>query len=271
MKYTALDVRLEPPVCFIGLTGLAGSGAIDETLVRETLHVLEVCQDAANVVVFEGSRECFCAGADFQNIRSVAARGEPVARNPEPLYRMWSLMSGGPYVTVAHVRGKANAGGLGFVAAADVVLADDTATFGLSELLFGLFPACVLPFLVRRVGRQRANYLTLTTQPISAQQACAWGLVDAYAPDSTALLQRHLRRLRCLTKDAVRRYKNHLAKLDDSIARARDMSVKANIEIFSDPTAVQNIARYVETGAFPWEQDREVRGSGRPSVTRTTA
>jgi polyketide biosynthesis enoyl-CoA hydratase PksH len=269
MKYAALEVRLEPPVCFIGLKGSAGSHAIDETLVRETLHVLQTCQDTAHVLVFEGSKECFCAGADFQSIRNVAARGENVARNPEPLYRMWSLMSAGPYVTVAHVRGKANAGGVGFVAAADVVLADDTATFGLSELLFGLFPACVLPFLVRRIGRPRANYLTLTTQPIGVQQAYAWGLVDAYASDSTALLQKHLRRLRCLTKDAVRRYKNHLTQLDDSIARARDLSVEANIQMFSDARAVQDIARYVETGALPWEHDKEVRSNDRPTIART--
>nr|WP_269820011.1 enoyl-CoA hydratase-related protein [Bacillus velezensis] len=42
--------------------------------------------------------------------------------------------------------GVANAGGIGFVAASDIVIADDTAVFSLSELLFGLFPAMVLPF-----------------------------------------------------------------------------------------------------------------------------
>jgi polyketide biosynthesis enoyl-CoA hydratase PksH len=256
MKYTALDVRFEPPVCVIGLTGTNGNHSIDEALVGETLAVLETCHDAATVVVFEGSKECFCAGADFRSIRDVAARGEAVARNPEPLYRLWSLMNSGPYVTVAHVRGKANAGGVGFAAAADVVLADDSATFGLSELLFGLFPACVLPFLVRRVGLQRANYLTLTTQPIGVQQAHQWGLVDAHAGDSDVLLQRHLRRLKCLSKPAIRRYKSHLTSLEDGIARAKDASVEANVQMFGDPTTVRNIARYVESGVLPWEDQR---------------
>jgi len=62
---------------------------------------------------------------------------------------LWLRLATVRTVTISHVRGKANAGGIGFVAASDIVLADETAQFSLSELLFGLYPACVLPFLIR--------------------------------------------------------------------------------------------------------------------------
>ena len=114
--------------------------------------------------------------------------------------------------------GMANGGGVGFVAASDIVLADETAQFGLSELLFGLFPACVLPFLIRRIGFQKAHYLTLMTQPISAQQAQTWGLVDACAKRSDSLLRKHLLRLSRLSKASIRRYKKYIRDLNDSTA-----------------------------------------------------
>jgi polyketide biosynthesis enoyl-CoA hydratase PksH len=91
---------------------------------------------------------------------------------------------------MSHVRGTSNAGGTGFVAASDIVIADNTAQFSLSELLFGLYPACVLPFLTKRIGFRKAHYLTLMTNPISVQQANAWNLVDAYEENSSLIRDR---------------------------------------------------------------------------------
>jgi len=152
------------------------------------------------------------------------------------------------------VRGKANAGGVGFVAASDIVLADETAQFSLSELLFGLYPALVLPFLVRRVGFQKAHYLTLMTQPISAKQAFEWGLVDAFEPQSETLLRRHLLRLRRLSKMAIRRYKSYMGHVGAPLLDLKGPAVAANREIFADTDNLSAISRYVDHGVFPWEK-----------------
>jgi 3-carboxymethyl-3-hydroxy-acyl-[acp] dehydratase len=54
-----------------------------------------------------------------------------------------AALATGPFVTISHVRGKANAGGLGFMAASDIVLAQEEAQFSLSELLSdSIRPAC---------------------------------------------------------------------------------------------------------------------------------
>ena len=182
------------------------------------------------------------------------ASGQQREQNPEPLYDLWVKLATGPYITISHVRGKANAGGVGFVAASDIVLADQTAQFSLSELLFGLFPACVLPFLIRRIGFQKAHYLTLMTKPVSVQQAHAWGLVDAYEAQSESLLRKHLLRLRRLSKTGIRRYKRYMNGLHDSLLQSKSLAVAANKEIFSEPRNLQGIFRYVETGQFPWEE-----------------
>jgi 3-carboxymethyl-3-hydroxy-acyl-[acp] dehydratase len=198
--------------------------------------------------------DVFCLGADFKAIASASANAHDEGNRPEPLYDLWLRMATGPYMTISHVRGKVNAGGVGFVAASDIVLADERAQFSLSELLFGLYPACVLPFLIRRIGFQKAHYLTLMTQPISAKQACEWGLVDACEPLSEALLRRHLQRLRRLSKVAIRRYKSYVSRISAPLQELKSLAVAANLEIFSDTGNLQAITRYVEQGVFPWEE-----------------
>jgi polyketide biosynthesis enoyl-CoA hydratase PksH len=204
-------------------------------------------------LVLEGSPEVFCFGADFSEV-GAAADGPPAqSSTAEPLYELWQQLATGPWITIAHVRGKANAGGVGFAAACDLVLADRTAVFSLSELLFGLFPACVLPFLIRRIGRQRAHYMTISTQPVSADQALNWGLIDACEADSESLLRRHLLRMRRLSRSGLQRYRRYLNELDDSLAQAKPLALAANREIFSDRENLDKIARYAKTGQFPWE------------------
>ena len=251
MNYEAIKVRFQEPICFLQLYRPDANNTINDRLVEECRHALSLCEGSITVVVLEGMPEVFCFGADFQELRTHAANGG--GQDPAPLYDLWLKLATGPYISIAHVRGKVNAGGVGFAAACDIVLADQTAQFSLSELLFGLFPACVMPFLIRRVGFQRAHYLTLSTQPVSAQQAQAWGLVDACDAASETLLHRHLLRLRRLSKNGIAQYKRYAGKLQDLIVQSRTEAIDANRAVFSDPVNVKGIVRYVETGQFPWE------------------
>lgn len=254
MNYQTIKVRIQEPICYLQFYRPEANNTINELLVEECSHVLKWCEkESITVVVLEGLPDVFCFGADFQGIQEQMAMEHQKEQDPGRLYDLWLKMATGPFVTVSHVRGRANAGGMGFVAAADVVLADQRSTFSLSELLFGLFPACVLPFLTRRIGFQKSNYLTLMTNPISVQQAHTWGLVDAYDSDSESLLRKHLLRLRRLSKTGISRYKHYMNKLHGSLYKFRSSALSANKEIFSDPRNLEWISRYVEKGLFPWE------------------
>lgn len=252
MSYQTIKAQFHETVCHLQIDRPEANNTINAQLVAEFHDVLSACEESATIVVLSGSPEVFCYGADFKGIAS--AGGQKGDSGPGPLYDLWMRLATGPYVTVSHVRGKANAGGIGFVAASDIALADETAQFGLSELLFGLYPACVLPFLIRRVGFQKANYLALTTQPISAKQACEWGLVDVCDVMSETQLRRHLQRLRRLSKTAIRRYKNYISSISDPLREFKAVAVAGNREVFADPDNLQAISRYVEHGVFPWEK-----------------
>jgi polyketide biosynthesis enoyl-CoA hydratase PksH len=254
VTYETIKVDFQEPVCYVQIDRPEANNTISGRLIAECHDVLSAYEDSATVVVLSGTPEVFCTGADFKAIASTVNTPQERDGDPGPLYDLWLRLATGPYVTISHVRGKANAGGIGFVAASDIVLADEGAQFSLSELLFGLYPACVLPFLVRRVGFQRAHYLTLTTQPIPARQACDWALVDAVDAASEGLLRRHLLRLRRLSKPAVRRYKSYMSGLGTPLRDLKPAAIAGNVELFTDVENLQAIARYVERGLFPWDK-----------------
>jgi polyketide biosynthesis enoyl-CoA hydratase PksH len=250
MIYETIKLRVEPPVCTIRIDRADANNSISRTLVEECRQALTVCDGpSVHVVVIEGLPEVFCSGADFHDFEDA----EPNAVDPDALYDVWERLASGPFVSIAQVRGKANAGGVGFAAACDIVLADNSAQFSLSELLFGLYPACVLPFLIRRVGFQRAHYMTLTTKPVTAAQALDWALIDDCEADSAALLRKHLLRLRRLSKAAIRNYKTYANALNPLPTQSRAAAVTANRELFADPANRAAIQRFARTGLFPWE------------------
>lgn len=248
-----VNAHFEDTVCHLQFNRPDANNAINAQLVAECSEVLTVCEEKASVIVLSGLPEHFCVGADFREVIEGAEAPSEAFEGPAPMYDLWLRLATGPFVVISYVRGKANAGGLGFIGASDIVLADESAQFSLSEMLFGLYPACVLPFLVRRVGFQRANYLTLSTQSISARLAQDWGLVDVCEAQGEPLLRRHVIRLRRLSRAAVARYKSYAARVDGRLDEFRAAAIAGNLEVFGDAVNQRAIERYVKQGLFPWE------------------
>ena len=257
-QFHTLKVRQEEDIVYIQLHRPDSNNTINNQMVNEFSDLLSLCEREAKIVVIEGLPEVFCFGADFSNIAQLIEQGAGAdaiiqEQDPEALYAWWLKLITGSYITIAHVRGKVNAGGIGLVAACDIVLAEENSQFSLSEMLFGLMPACVLPFLKRRLGFAKTNYMTLMTQPVTAARALEWGLVDACDANSASLLRRHLLRLRLLNKGSITHYKRYLNSLDPSMHEARERAIQGNRDVFSDHENLQKISRYVTTGKFPWE------------------
>jgi methylglutaconyl-CoA hydratase len=132
--------------------------------------------------------------------------------------------------TVCKVRGAAMAGGCGLVAAADFAIAADNARFGLPEVKIGLFPAQILPAVVRAVGRRHALDLALTGRTISALEAQEIGLINrAVSPslldEEVASLVEELASVGPLTMAMGKRAFNQLTELNlrDGLEAARDL------------------------------------------------
>ncbi|MEZ4737577.1 MAG: enoyl-CoA hydratase/isomerase [Caldilineaceae bacterium] len=253
MAYQTLRVRQQPGVQFVQIYRPEANNAINATLVQELAALIQAVEadPSINVIVLEGLPEVFCSGMDFQEY---VAETRDEAQRTADFFTFLRQLAESSKVIVAKVQGKVNAGGIGLVAVSDLVVAESSASFGLSELLFGLLPAMVLPFLIQRLGRQKAKLLALTTQPISAAEAQQWGLVDIYGADVEPLLRPYLQRWRRLSPLAIRRLKRYLNQLQPLDEATQTLAVKTIAEVMADPAIKAGIRRYVEEGVAPWSR-----------------
>jgi enoyl-CoA hydratase/carnithine racemase len=88
---------------------------------------------------------------------------------------------------VVRVNGHARAGGLGLVAAADMAVAAEAATFAFTEVRVGVAPAMILVPALRVVDRRFLTRATLTGERFGAAEAFGAGLLTAVTPDEVSL------------------------------------------------------------------------------------
>jgi methylglutaconyl-CoA hydratase len=94
---------------------------------------------------------------------------------------MWDA----PKPIVGRINGVARAGGLGLVAACDIAVAPETATFAFTEVRIGVIPAVIAVVVVPKIGTSRAMELFLTGDPFDARAAVGCGLLTAAAPQNS--------------------------------------------------------------------------------------
>ena len=97
-------------------------------------------------------------------------------------------------------------GGCGLAAACDRVIAAEDAFFAMPEVVLGVAPAQIAPFVVRRLGATRARWLMLSASRLSAAAALDAGLADAIVPAEglRAAVESELRRLAAAEPSALR-------------------------------------------------------------------
>lgn len=139
-------------------------------------------QDAeARVVVLTGAGDrAFCAGGDLK-----AGQNTFVFDYARPSSDMAKLLQAAtrlPKPLVARVNGHVMAGGMGLLAMCDLAIAVDNAQFGLPEVKIGLFPMQVDAVLQRLIPRRKLVEMSLTGEPLTAQEALAIGLVNHICP-----------------------------------------------------------------------------------------
>jgi enoyl-CoA hydratase/carnithine racemase len=125
------------------------------------------------------------------------------------------------------------AGGIGLLAMCDMAVAASHAVFGLPEVKVGVFPAQVMTVLQRLVPRRQLVEWSLCGEPISAQDALAFGLVNHVADDLDAKLQWLLDRLLDKSPTAIRRGL-YLMKKIETMAFEESMSfTESQIALFA--------------------------------------
>jgi 3-carboxymethyl-3-hydroxy-acyl-[acp] dehydratase len=228
--------------------------SLTKALLEELLQAFGRAESepACRVVVIEGQGGSFCSGMDFEEAAAAWEGGKP-AFDPRRYMDVLKRAALLPKPVIAKVDGKALAGGLGLVAASDLAVATPKSEFALPEALWGLLPACVVPYLIRRVGPQSAYRLTLTTGPIDAAEAARIGLVDAVSSDPDAAIERWSRRLKLLAPETVRELKRYFRRMWIVDDEKEKEAVDELRKLLADPKVRENVLNFVRRQKLPWD------------------
>lgn len=159
--------------------------AFNGLLLKEVSSALDAIakDDSVRVLIVSGKGDCFCAGADLEWMRAVVDYTfEQNVKDSQVIadvfFKLYTLKK----PTIAAVNGATIGGGMGFVGASDIVIASQSALFGLSEVRLGLVPACIGPYVLRRGTPGRLRRYFLTGERFGPEIARDLGLVDEISP-----------------------------------------------------------------------------------------
>jgi enoyl-CoA hydratase/carnithine racemase len=181
-RFEHVLVRRDGPEARITLNRPEKRNALSLELMRELIVALaETSADPeARAIVIAGAGPAFSAGHDL---------GEMVGRDAafydqlfEVCTELMDAVHRVPQPVIARVHGVATAAGCQLVAACDLVVAAEGASFATPGVKIGLFCSTPMVPISRSIGRKRALELLFTGEPIDARTAADWGLVNRVVP-----------------------------------------------------------------------------------------
>lgn len=168
--------------------------AFDDAMVAELRSAFDQLAEKGDVrvVVLASTGKNFSAGADLAWMQRMAEYDyEHNLQDARALAGMLKALHDLPQPTIARVQGAAFGGAVGLVSCCDMAVADERASFCLSEVKIGLIPATISPYVIKAMGERAARRYFTTAERFSAATARTIGLVSEVAPSAEldAMLQ----------------------------------------------------------------------------------
>lgn len=183
--YKTLEIQITNQTATIWLNRPEIHNAFNEVMIGELIKAFNEVSalEDVRVVVLRGYGKSFCAGADLNWMRDVAQYSyEQNYKESLQLSDCFFTIYNCPKPTIAMVHGAAIGGANGLLSACDMAICDDETVFSLSEVKIGIVPACISPYVIKRVGEYGAKELMLTGKRIKGKQAEHFRLVNKSLP-----------------------------------------------------------------------------------------
>ncbi len=180
MAYTTLLTRREHGVEWLTLNRPDVRNAFNDAMIAELATWADDVRHSPDVrvVVVSGAGKTFSAGADVTWMaKTIGYTKEQNLQDALEASRMFTALNTLPMPVVARVHGAALGGGAGLCAVCDVVVAEESAIFGFTEVKLGIIPGVISPFVIEKIGRSAVRALFLTGARFSAAHAKEIGLV----------------------------------------------------------------------------------------------
>jgi len=182
--FTTIETTLSGGIFTVWLNRPEVHNAFNTTMLEELIACFDrLLSTDAVCVLIRGKGKSFCAGADLTWMKSVAQHSYEINyRESLLLSKCFYGIYTCPKPTLALVHGASLGGANGLMAACDLAYCTDTATFSLSEVKIGIVPACISPYVVKRIGEYGTRELMLTGRRINGKEAEAFRLVNKSVP-----------------------------------------------------------------------------------------
>lgn len=167
--------------------------ALNDEVIGELTHWAARVREHRDVrvAVIAGAGRTFSAGADLAWMaRTVEYTHEQNVQDASAVARMFLALDTLPIPLIGRIQGAALGGGAGLAAVCDIVVAEDQAVFGFTEVKLGIVPAVISPFVLAKIGRSAARELFLSGIRFSAERAREIGLVHRVV--SASVLDEHV-------------------------------------------------------------------------------
>jgi enoyl-CoA hydratase/carnithine racemase len=229
--------------------------ALNGEILRGILGALAEPGDARVVLLTSAGDRVFCSGADLVQM-APDATGLEVHEGRGLLREVVLAMRDSPLPVVASVQGLCLAGGVGLILGCDIVLAAESAAFGLPEVDLGLWPFMVSALLGRHVSPKRAMEMMLSARRVPAAEALEMGLVSRVVADLPAETEQLAAALAGKPPVAVR-----LGKA--AFRAAMESSLDAGLEAMQAQLSLLNTTEDAAEGVGAFLQKRKPEWKGR--------
>lgn len=181
MDFDGARLKVDGRVATITLARPEKRNVLSLEMLRTLMKALEAVPAEAALIVLAAEGKAFSAGHDLS---------EMIDR-PDDFYselfatctRMMESVHATRQPVIAKVQGVATAAGCQLVASCDLALAADTAWFATPGVSIGLFCSTPMVPVSRAVGHKRAMQMLLTGEPVTADTAVEWGLINQAVPE----------------------------------------------------------------------------------------
>jgi methylglutaconyl-CoA hydratase len=233
--------------------------AFNEVMIQELIDCIETINtmDDIRIVILRGRGKSFCAGADLNWMRGVAQYSfEQNFKESLNLSKCFFTIYTCKKPTIAVVHGAAIGGANGLLASCDFAYADENTTFSLSEVKIGVVPACISPYVTKRVGEYGSRELMLTGRRIKGREAEHFRLVNKSLP--TEELEAHvasvIELLRTSGPKAMLQCKNLIFNIsnEETLEQALTSTARMIAEIRASEEGQEGMAAFLEKRKPNW-------------------
>ncbi len=242
-----VHLAIDDGIATITLDSQSNRNALSRQLVAELHERLDAAEAAdARAIVLTHAGPAFCAGADLKERRDGPPDSGPFV---DALRRLMDT----PRPTIAAIDGAVRAGGIGLMAACDLVVVAPTVTFALTEVRIGVAAAIISVPILRRVAPSQIAAAMLTGEAFDAAEARSIGLISHVSDDVAGTVSALCAGVRAGAPTAVAETKAMLRRVpdlprDDAFDEMRELSER----LFSGPDAAEGMAAFAEKRRPNW-------------------